>query len=52
MFRALKKSCESERRSNKRCQDLNDTIVNNAARVKAAVRLTQEDQAAINMLKH
>ena len=51
MFRALKKSNESEKRLLKRCSDLNDTIVNNATRVKAAIRLTQEDQAAINLLK-
>ncbi len=51
MYRALKSTYESEKRLLKRCSDLNATIVNNATRVKAALRLTQEDSAAINLLK-
>ena len=51
LYRAWHKSCESEKRLFKRCNDLNETIVNNTARVKAALRLTQEDSAAINVLK-
>ena len=49
--RAWKTSCESEKRLFKRCNELNETIVNNTARVKAALRLTQEDSAAISLLK-
>ena len=51
LYRALKTSYDSEKRLVKRCSDLNDTIVNNTTRVKAALRLTQEDSAAINLLK-
>ncbi len=51
MYRALKSTYESESRLIKRCSDLNATIVNNATRVKAALRLTQEDSVAINLLK-
>ena len=51
LYRAWKTSCESEKRLFKRCNELNETIVNNTARVKAALRLTQEDSAAINVLK-
>lgn len=51
LYRALKTCYVSEQRLVKRCQELNDTIVNNTTRVKAALRLTQEDSAAINMLK-
>lgn len=51
LYRAWKTSCESEKRLINRCNELNETIVNNTARVKAALRLTQEDSAAINLLK-
>ena len=51
LYRAWKTSCESEKRLFMRCNELNETIVNNTARVKAALRLTQEDSAAINVLK-
>ena len=51
LYRAWKTSCESEKRLLKRCNELNETIVNNTARVKAALRLTQEDSAAIELLK-
>ena len=51
LYRAWKTSCESEKRLIKRCNELNETIVNNTARVKAALRLTQEDSAAIELLK-
>ena len=36
----------------KRCTELNNTIVTNTTRVKAAIRLTQEDSVAINLLKN
>ena len=51
LYRAWKTSCESEKRLINRCNELNETIVNNTARVKAALRLTQEDSAAIDLLK-
>jgi len=40
LYRALKTSYESEKRLVKRCKELNETIVGNATRVKAAMRLT------------
>ena len=40
LFRAWKTSCDSEKRLFTRCDELNETIVNNTARVKAALRLT------------
>ena len=51
LYRAMKTSLESESRLFKRCNGLNQTIVSNAARVKAALRLTQEDSATIKLLK-
>jgi len=34
-----------------RCKDLNETILQNAARVKAAIKLTQEDSQTIAILR-
>jgi hypothetical protein len=51
LHRALKTSYESEKRLVKRCKELNDTIVGNATRVKAAIKLTQEDSNTIGVLK-
>ena len=51
LYRALKTSYESEKRLVKRCKELNETIVSNATRVKAALRLTQEDSSTISLLK-
>ena len=51
LHRALKTSYESEKRLVKRCKELNDTIVGNATRVKAALKLTQEDSSTITVLK-
>ena len=51
LYRALKTSYESEKRLVKRCKELNETIVGNATRVKAALRLTQEDSGTISLLK-
>ena len=47
----LKTSYESEKRLVKRCKELNETIVSNATRVKAAIKLTQEDSNTIGVLK-
>jgi hypothetical protein len=40
LHRALKTSYESEKRLVKRCKELQDTIVQNATKVKAAIKLT------------
>lgn len=44
MFRALKKSHDSEKRLVKRCRELNAEIVEGAAKVQAALKLSEEDQ--------
>jgi uncharacterized coiled-coil DUF342 family protein len=51
LHRALKTSYESEKRLVKRCKELNDTILQNAARVKGAIKLTQEDSNTIGVLR-
>lgn len=51
LHRALKTSYESEKRLVKRCKELNETIMGNATRVKAALKLTQEDSSTITVLK-
>ena len=51
LHRALKSSVESGNRLHKQAKDLQEIINNNAARVKAAIKLTQEDSATIGLLK-
>lgn len=51
VFRALKKSHDSEKRLIKRCRELNAEIVGGAAKVQAALKLSDEDQATITALK-
>ena len=51
LHRALKTSYESEKRLVKSVKELNEVIVGNAARVKAAIKLTQEDSSTIGLLK-
>jgi chromosome segregation ATPase len=51
LHRALKTSYDSEKRLVKQVKDLNEIIVSNAARVKAAIKLTQEDSSTIGLLK-
>lgn len=51
LHRALKTSYESEKRLVRRCKELNDTILQNAAKVKAAIKLTQEDSNTIAVLR-
>ena len=51
LHRALKKSHESEKRLIKKCRELNAEIVNNAAKVQTALKLSQEDQNTIASLK-
>jgi uncharacterized protein YqiB (DUF1249 family) len=40
LHRALKSSYDSEKRLVKRCKELQETIVQNATKVKAAIKLT------------
>jgi len=51
LHRALKTSYESEKRLVKNVKELNEIIFGNAARVKAAIKLTQEDSTTIGLLK-
>lgn len=51
LHRALKKSHEQEKRLIKKCRELNGEIVNNAAKVQKALKLSQEDQATIGSLR-
>lgn len=51
LHRALKTSYESEKKLVKKCKELNDTIMNNATRVKAAIKMTQDDASTIGVLR-
>ncbi|CAM9109904.1 unnamed protein product, partial [Heterosigma akashiwo] len=51
LHRALRKSHEQEKRLVKKCRELNAEIVNNAAKVQTALKLSQEDQANIAALR-
>ena len=51
LHRGLKKSNENEKRLIKKCRELNGEIVNNAAKVQTALKLSQEDQSTIGELK-
>ena len=51
LHRALKKSHESEKRLIKKCKELNSEIVQNAAKVQTALKLSQDDQHTIGALK-
>ena len=51
LHRALKKSHESEKRLIKKCQELSQEIMANAAKVQSALKLSQDDQATIEALK-
>lgn len=51
IHRAMRASYESEKRLARRCKELNDTILQNAARVKGAIKLTQEDSNTIAVLR-
>eukprot|EP00887_Chlorella_sp_A99_P000486 scaffold17.g486.t1 len=51
VFRALKKSHDNERRLVKKCRELNSEIVAGAAKVQAALTLSEEDQATVAALK-
>jgi len=51
LHRALKKSNIQEKKLIKKCRELNGEIVNNAAKVQTALKLSQEDQSTISSLK-
>ena len=51
LHRALKKSHEQEKRLVKKCRELNSEILNNQAKIKTALRLSQEDQKTIAHLQ-
>ena len=51
VFRALRKSHDNEKRLLKKCRELNAEIVGGAAKVQAALKLSDEDQATIAALK-
>ena len=51
LHRALKKSHESEKRLIKKCQELNQEIMANAAKVQAALKLSQDDENTIIALR-
>lgn len=51
LHRALKKSHSQEKRLLGKCRELNAEIVNNAAKVETALKLSQEDQNTIAALK-
>jgi chromosome segregation ATPase len=51
LHRALKKSHDQEKRLVKKCRELNSEIVNNQAKIKTALRLSQEDQQTITHLQ-
>ncbi|KAJ0411692.1 hypothetical protein ATCC90586_002076 [Pythium insidiosum] len=51
LHRALKKSHAQEKKLIKKCRELNAEIINNAAKVQTALKLSQEDQASIASLK-
>ena len=51
LHRALKKSHESEKRLIKKCQELTQEIMANAAKVQSAIKLSQGDHSTIEALK-
>jgi len=51
LHRALKTSHESEKRLIKKCKELNTEIINNAAKVQTALKLSKEDAHTISILK-
>ena len=51
LHRALSKSQNNERKLVKKCRELNDEIVGNAAKVATALKLSEEDQGTIASLK-
>ena len=51
LHRSLKRSHESEKRLIKKCQELHQEIMANAAKVQSAIRLSQDDENTIATLR-
>jgi len=51
IYKTFRASFENEKRLVKQCRDLNDMIVNNAANVKVALEMSQEDNNTIKRLR-
>jgi chromosome segregation ATPase len=51
LHRALKKSHESERRLVKKCQELSQEIMANAAKIQSAIKMSQNDHNTIEAFK-
>jgi len=51
LYKALKKSHESEKRLMQKSRELNAEIVANSAKVSTALKLSKEDQATIASLR-
>lgn len=51
LHRALKKSHESEKRLIKKCQELTQELMANAAKIQSAIKLSQGDHSTIEALK-
>jgi len=51
LYKAFRISFENEKRLVKQCRELNEMIVNNAASVKAALEMSQEDSNTIKRLR-
>ncbi|XP_047199497.1 cilia- and flagella-associated protein 58 isoform X1 [Hippoglossus stenolepis] len=51
LIQTLKKSRENERRLMSKCRELNAEIVSSSTKVVAALKLSQEDESTINLLK-
>jgi len=51
LHRALKRSHESERKLVKKCQELSQEIMANAAKVQSVIKLSQEDKNTIEGMK-
>nr|CCA22451.1 flagellar associated protein putative [Albugo laibachii Nc14] len=51
LHNALTRASSQEKRLIKKCRELNAEIINNAAKVQTAIKLSQEDQSSIASLK-
>ncbi|XP_069395852.1 cilia- and flagella-associated protein 58 isoform X2 [Paralichthys olivaceus] len=51
LIQAMKKSRENEKRLMSKCRELNAEIVSNSTKVTAALKLSQEDETTIALLK-
>ncbi len=51
LHQTLKRSHENEKRLIKKCRELNNEIIANAAKIQTALRLSLQDQNSITLLK-